>query len=308
MRTDPSANVSASEAPLPESASGEHSSAVAGLYDKLFSFEVRNASSAYPIHKKLNFAHAEVTAPVESNARVKAEAQPLVTDIYHWLAQHIPLSDFSHILDAGCGVGFGCQTLAQYTDAQISGISLSAEEIGQARHFANVAGLTRLSFTQRSFEALSTNSCDCILMVESLKHCSDLDKALASVSQALLDNGTVYVVEDVYQPHENKTGDSKLQQQLCQDWHLKKLWTLTDIENSAQKSGLTIGANWDLTLLMQKQFSPWVRCKLALFSLMSALNKSSVCPVYRGGFILDWLYAKDQMRYQVLQLTKRESA
>ena len=50
-----------------------------------------------------------------------------------------------------------------------------------------------------------------------------------------------------------------------------------------------------------------IRVKLAVFSMLAKLTKSSVWPIYRGGFILDLFYAQKQMRYQVLTLTKASS-
>lgn len=282
----------------------QHTHAVARLYDKLFSFEVKKAVVAYPIHKKLTFPTSD------SGSSVSGE--PLsgnsVSDIYHWLAQQLPVADFVHILDAGCGVGFGCQTLTKYSSGHISGISLSADEVSQARRFADDAGVSRVSFEQRSFEELPVNRYDCVLMVESLKHCSDLEKAMASVSRALTQDGSIYVVEDVYQGEEvefaSKSVLQSLNQQLCDDWHLKKLWNFQDIESAASKADLSCTIKSDLTPLMHSQNTLLLKGKMALFSLLSKVSRSSVIPVYRGGFILDWLYAQNLMRYQVLELKK----
>lgn len=288
-----------------------HSDKVAQLYDKLFSFEVKRSTSAYPIHKKLTF-----------------EA-PEITDIYQWLIANLPLSDYQHILDAGCGVGYGCQELTRYTNAAITGISLSADEIAKAREYAKAQeyaqqsnskkaafpprSYKKLSFKQLSFESLPPNSFDCILMVESLKHCSDLNNALTSVAQALTDNGVCYVVEDVYQteqtcPKEHSVeNDLKRNQQLCNDWHLKKLWSFNDLQEIGANKSLSLSLHSDLTPLMTLSGSSVIRGKLALFSMLVKLSKSSVWPIYRGGFILDLLYAQKQMRYQVLKFTKRVS-
>ena len=137
-------------------------------------------------------------------------------------------------------------------------------------------------------------------MVESVKHCADLDNALASVANALTDDGVCYIVEDIYDGSHTARA-----QRLADDWHLKKLWGLSDFQQSASLAGLETQVHSDLTDFMNIASRGVIATKLGLFSLFSRFSQSSVMPIYRGGFILDWLYAKKQMRYQLLALRKR---
>jgi cyclopropane fatty-acyl-phospholipid synthase-like methyltransferase len=208
-------------------------------------------------------------------------------------------------LDAGCGVGFGCQELAKHTQAAVTGISLSAEEIAQAQSSADEAGLHSLTFKQQSFEELPASQYDCILMVESLKHCSDLDLAMNSIAGALRSKGVCYVVEDVYvAPENSSTDESRQVKQLCNDWHLQALWRTGDLKKSAASAGMQLQVKSDLTLHMKISSRFLVKTKLVLFSLLSRAFESSVYPIYRGGFILDLLYAQNNIRHQVLELRR----
>ncbi len=61
------------------------------IYETLSGTESRlNPDVAYPIHKKLNFG-----------------SESAFNDLYDWIFNYINIPHSGHILDVGCGVGYG---------------------------------------------------------------------------------------------------------------------------------------------------------------------------------------------------------
>lgn len=254
---------------------------VAKLYDDLHATEnVFRKDSLYPIHKKMHFPESHID------------------DIYQWIGDQFPLPQSGHILDAGCGVGWGSHFLANNSRAKVTGITLSLAELRKAEQvLLHQQQVENLEFSQRSFDKLPTDSYDLIIAVESVKHSTDLAETMQSFHQALRVSGKLIIIEDIFngQP-------SLLTQTLCQDWHLSKLYGLKDY--SYNNPGMNLSVT-DLSDRMVKKPFWQASLKLAFFNVLLKLNpQHNGWRAFRAGYCLDKLYQRNQMQYAALVFDK----
>lgn len=250
----------------------------ASIYEALFSFEKHRdkKNNGYPIHKKLNFAEANLN------------------DIYDLILDQFDFKAGARILDAGCGVGFGSMKIAQHNDLDVTGISISQAEIHKARENAQLNELSdRLHFEHCSFDDMSEGNFDYIIAVESLKHSLDLGASLKSLENCLNPNGTIIIVEDFYQQQKVTNAG----QTLMKDWSLVDLFRVSDFSKHLKKEKLI-----DLTDKMPKKSIWSLRLKSLMFGLLSinpVSQNRKVYRIFRGGILLDILFAQKLMKYEL---------
>ena len=254
---------------------------VSRLYDRLCRFESgRERTSAYPVHKRLDFG----------------ESTPV--DIYDWILQTIEVSDGSRILDAGCGVGFGTLKLAAAGNTNVTGISVSSDELERAREYADRSdAAANVEFRQRSFDALGDDRYDLTVAVESLKHSPDIGKTLQHLTARLADGGELVVVEDIF----SGTEQGAAVECLKNAWHLTELHRLQhyeDVLGDIEQS--------DLTPAMRQRRPLWNRIRFFGLGIASVLpgEWGRVAQIFRGGVALEGVYDRGDMRYLALRYRK----
>lgn len=250
------------------------------LYDELHSFEARARSgAAYPIHKKLMFD------------------DPSIADIYDWIVCEIGVPEQGSILDAGCGVGYGSIRLAEASQSQVLGISVSAREVEQARLASQDVDIgNRLRFELSSYDELPQGAFELIVAVESLKHSDDLCRSLDSAMRALRPGGRLIVVEDLY----SGADDSAIAHQVASNWGLQRLYTEDDYHAIPGCSRVQVV---DLSALVNCESLVSRRSKLfglQLLRMLTAERKRIALSAFIGGLFLQELYVQKLMTYKVL--------
>ncbi len=258
------------------------------LYDQLVQFEsAQRADTAYPIHKKLNFSLAEKSQSFQ--------------DITDWLAHHIEIPDYAHILDAGCGVGYTLLSLCQNTNRTGIGISLSPEEISRANAAAKSKQLAqRCNFKVHSFNQPLAAKFDLIIAIESLKHSVDLKQTLKTLTQSLKPEGQLVIVEDFLT---NKAISLSLKKRFEDYWHLQDTYTFAFYEKELNKHKLMITNRHDLTPLVTQKNSFKVISKyyaLRMLSILPHNRTKELSRIFGGGFLMDYFYAKGNLTYELL--------
>ncbi|HSG64624.1 MAG TPA: class I SAM-dependent methyltransferase [Gammaproteobacteria bacterium] len=249
------------------------------LYDALCGFETRlRGGGAYPVHKSLRFV-----------------GRGLV-DIYDWIASEIELPAGGDILDAGCGVGFGTARLATLSGSCVTGISVSAQEIEQARRNASRSSCAaQLTFLQRSYDHLPGSAFDLVVAVESLKHSTDLAASLRSILCSIKPGGQLVVVEDVVVDREQ----AEAQQRLAEAWSLVRLYDELDYREAL---GSVLCRIVDLSAAVPRRGSLAIGMKLAAVRGLLALpfhRTGRALEAFRGGLYMDRLYRSGAMAYKV---------
>lgn len=244
------------------------------LYNALFQIEAKlKPDEEYPIHKRLNFGEK-------------------FNDIYEYLIYKIDIKD-KYILDAGCGVGFGSLLFAKNKAQKVSGISVSDLEIESANRNKNKYDFDNVDFEVSIFEDVPSCSYDLIFCVESLKHALDFDNALNTLLSGLKTNGKLIIVDDFFENEMTKTGKA-----FMSDWNLNFLFALSHFSNIPREFKLEAE---DLTHFMPKKSLLKINMQLLFFKL---LNKSLFKKLFKGGLLLDKMYAEKVMKYQLIIITK----
>jgi 2-polyprenyl-3-methyl-5-hydroxy-6-metoxy-1,4-benzoquinol methylase len=213
-------------------------------------------------------------------------------DIYDFLINRFKLNESKCILDAGCGVGYGSLKMAQSTQANVLGISISPLEIHQAKQNLIQLGNINCSFDILSFEDIPKNSFDTIICVESLKHAIPIHSSVNSLMDGLRKNGRLIVVDDFYF---GNTISQKPEQTLIEDWRLEKLIEINDLP-----AGNTI----DITGYLNTKSILSSRLNLIGLAVLKLFVSESYTDIFRGGVYLDMLYAKMKMKYMVHEIMK----
>lgn len=259
------------------------------VYETLSGVETKlNKEEAYPIHKRLDFGEDSE-----------------LNDAYDWIAKHIDLPTTGNILDAGCGVGYGSFYLCERSSCNSLGISLSEREVAFAKAIARNKGMeNRCQFSVQSYDEKLDVKYDLIIGVESIKHSMELGRTLENLIAALAPDGKLLILEDLFLD-ESDNRDTK---QLCKDWHLKKAFTLADYKKTINKyPGLSLQIH-DLTPYVIHKIP--LRLKFQYLSsgffggLLSIFQKGDLLQIMRGGYALETLYLKQQVKYQVLEISK----
>jgi SAM-dependent methyltransferase len=99
-----------------------------------------------------------------------------------------PYCQGKHVLDAGCGVGYGSSFLAQNGAAEVTGIDISASAIEEANRLFK---RSNLSFMQRDCEKIGNDfdQFDVVVNFENIEHVNDPNALVAGASK-LLPSGT----------------------------------------------------------------------------------------------------------------------
>ena len=251
---------------------------ISRLYDHLFLLEKnKNKTHLYPIHKKLDY--------------VKIKCNHL----YEYILQHHIESDTKlNILDAGCGVGFGSIFLAERTSNQITGISLSELEIQQAYISLKQKGLTNCKFHKLSFDKIQNETFDLIICLESFKHSFDFQKTLSHFESILSPKGKIIIIDDFY------TGDNA---EGKHETRFKKYWNLNELleEKQLHQTNFKIQAE-DLTPFMKGFSYPLLLLKYFFTEILAVFKGYSFKKLFGGGVILEKLYAKNEMKYKLIEL------
>lgn len=249
------------------------------LYDQLLATQLKHKqTSTFPIHKVLNFDDKDIT------------------DIYQWIEKHVGFPAEGNILDAGCGIGWGTSYIATKTDAPVSGISVSKDEIAQATLFYSEKVVPNLSFHCKSFDMVEQNQYAMIIAVESVKHSTNIRQTIRHLLSALQPGGSLVVVEDTYA---NLPSDPSLVSFMA-DWQLSEVLNQAHMAVTHDDMATTSieYTQYDFTDSMQTPSLLQSKIKRKLMSLLLFFQpKHMGWQAFRGGFTLDMLYANKKMKY-----------
>jgi 2-polyprenyl-3-methyl-5-hydroxy-6-metoxy-1,4-benzoquinol methylase len=247
------------------------------LYNALFQIEAKlKPDEEYPIHKRLNFGGK-------------------FNDIYEYLISKMDIKN-KNILDAGCGVGFGSLLFTKNNAAKVTGISISNLEIESANRNKNKYHFDNINFEVSSFENTAATDYDLIFCIESLKHALDFNKDFNALLRGLKTNGKLIIVDDFFEGKITTAAEG-----FMSDWHLNFLFALSHFSNVPYNFTLE---KEDLTHFMPKKSLFKINMQLLLFKLFK--RKSMFKKLFKGGLLLDKLYAEKAMKYQLIIITKQE--
>ena len=108
-------------------------------------------------------------------------------DIYKHIAPR--LAGMSHVLDVGCGTGFGALQLTPFAK-EVWALDVDEEAVKFAR---DCMGNVKVIHADITIVPIIPDGWDAVLMVEVLEHIEDYNRALRTVRDLLVDGGKLYV-------------------------------------------------------------------------------------------------------------------
>jgi SAM-dependent methyltransferase len=145
---------------------------------------------------------------------------------YFWAAQTVRRRE---VLDAACGLGYGCSTLAGAGAARVVGVDVDSDAIAAARARAQDA----VEFLEADIRALPfpDDSFDTVTCFEAVEHLEEPDAALDEFARVLRPGGVLFVSSpnrDVYTPgnphHPSEYVPAELEEALRQRWENVRLF------------------------------------------------------------------------------------
>ena len=120
------------------------------------------------------------------------------TGLDRWLAERIRRHDPTQIVDLGCGFGSTLCTLAESTQAELTGIAASVFQIEQARQLAHDRGLAeRLRFIQEPLETVTLSpQPDAGLSIEAIGYVADVLALAERLHTQMQPGGHLHLVDD----------------------------------------------------------------------------------------------------------------
>lgn len=253
---------------------------VADIYNTLFKLEASSKGGAYPIHKKLRFG---------DDCR----------DIADWIIQNNLCPVGASVLDVGCGTGNTLFKLAKFKQASGLGISISEKEIQFANNNLEKLDMsTSIAFLKQSFdEPIVHQKFDVIVAIEALKHSYNISKTVKNLLSASYDHTIFIIADDFIIENSNKVDEQK------------KLWKAPGFMKLAEFEAV-LNQNSEFQL-QRHDFTNKVKVKNILMlgfliqltrAIIWLSRKKSILSleIYLGGLLLEYLYKKGAISYQVL--------
>ncbi|WP_433386235.1 SAM-dependent methyltransferase [Micromonospora sp. KLBMP9576] len=116
----------------------------------------------------------------------------------------IGLRSGEHVLDAGCGVGAPAVQLAEEYGVRVTGVTVSAVQVGEARRRAGGSeSAPRVVFAQGDYNDLDypDGTFDAVVAVESLMHAGELATPLAEFHRVLRPGGRLAIADCTREAH-----------------------------------------------------------------------------------------------------------
>jgi tocopherol O-methyltransferase len=161
-------------------------------------------------------------------------------DMNRHLADTAAIQPGARVLDAGCGIGGSALWLAEQRGARVTGITLSAEQVGHARRNAAKRGLSeRADFQVADFCAtpFEDESFDIVWGIESICHALD-KQAFIREAHRLLRPGGRLVCSDGYALKREFTEREWTIVRTCLDgWQIPNLATPDEFRGYLETSG-----------------------------------------------------------------------
>lgn len=166
--------------------------------------------------------------------------------------------DATRVLDLGCGVGASLAFVAEETDAEGVGVSVSPLQVrlGNARFEAAGAG-TRLRCVEADFTALpeGLGVFDLAYAIEAFVHASSAEAFFREAARVLSSGATLVLIDDfcAERVHHGETSrrEARWLREFQQGWHVGSLLSPSQVEARARDAGFDAVSREDLTPFLE---------------------------------------------------------
>jgi cyclopropane fatty-acyl-phospholipid synthase-like methyltransferase len=270
---------------------GAHVEAVRHYYDANTSRFVRHGQGKGSIHRA-------VWGP---SVTTRDQAMHWIDDrIVEALAQK---PDATSVLDLGCGVGATLLYVAARTHVRGVGVTISPTHCARAREaFAAAGAGERLRCVEGDFHALeaSLRDFDLAFAIEAFVQSANAARFFASAAGALRAGGRLLVCDDFLARRDLSEREAELVADFREGWRAGALHTVSEVEEFAQREGLTLVEDRDLTPYLELRRPRDVVIALALkLGRLLALDGPYIASL-RGGDALQLALKSGALAYRLL--------
>lgn len=167
------------------------------------------------------------------------------------LARRIGLSKKDSVLDAGCGVGGSAIYLAKEIGCQVTGITLSTDQVEKAQKYALGQGVSNLvNFQKRDFTRTNfpKNSFDVVWAIESICHTAN-KKAFAKEARRIIKSKGRLVIADFFKtPKKLLPREKSILNRWASGWALPSFSKVADLKAILKEAGFVNIKNTDETV------------------------------------------------------------
>ena len=174
------------------------------------------------------------------------------------------INEGARVLDAGCGVGGSAILLAKTLGCQVTGITLSAKQVGAATRYAvnNMVGdKTHFEVMDYTDTVFAADTFDFIWAIESMQTGPDKAKFFKEVKRILKPGGKL-LIADCFKAFPYDVDQEPNMLTMLNGWAMSDLLTIDEISKLAEQEGLKLTQNRDVTREIQKSVKAILRAAL----------------------------------------------
>lgn len=176
----------------------------------------------------------------------------------YWLASQLQMKSTDKVLDLGCGVGGPLRSIAKFTGAHITGITINNYQIKRANRLTPDYLKPRVKYVQGDFSKLpfEPESFDKVFAIEALCHMFEREKPFGEAMKVLKPGGLVgsydWLMTDKFDPKNRE--HLRIKRGIEHGNSLPDIQTIPECLERIKKAGFEVLYHGDLAVEAKKQF------------------------------------------------------